>query len=200
MSSVNNDELKKSAFNGVAWKFAERICAQGVSLVVSIILGRMLMPDDYAVVAVVALFFSFCNLFISCGLPTALLQKKNPEPGDYSTVFYTNMVLAVTLYFLIFFAAPIIADIYDIVLLVPIFRVMGLSFFIDAYKSVLGTYTYSNLQFKKFFFPTIIGTLISAVVGITMAYKGFGVWALVAQQIIASSITSVIRWLTVRDS
>ena len=98
MNPQNNDELKKSAFGGMIWKFAERVCAQLVAMVVSIVLARMLMPEDYAPVAIVAIFFSFCYLFISGGLSTALTQKKNAEPEDYSTVLFASLALAAVLY------------------------------------------------------------------------------------------------------
>lgn len=198
MSSQRNEELKKSAFGGAAWKFAERVFAQLVSMVVSIVLARMLMPEDYAPVAIVAVFFSFCYLFISGGLGTALTQKKNAEPEDYSTVLVASLGLAAVLYVLVFLGAPTLARIYHNSQLIILFRVMGLSFFINAFKSVYTAYAYTNLQFKNFFFASFIGTLISAVVGITMAWKGFGVWALVAQDMTDAAIDTLVLFLTSR--
>jgi len=198
MSPENNEQLKKSAFGGVAWKFAERICAQMVSLVVSIVLARILVPEDYSVVSVVAIFFSLCNVLISGGLNTSLIQKKDADQLDYATVLHTTMAVAAVLYAVMFFSAPAIADLYGKPVLVPVVRVMGLTFFINAFKSVLAAYTSSNLQFKKFFFSTIVGTAVSAGVGIAMAAKGFGAWALVAQQMTNSLIDTVILYFTTR--
>lgn len=198
MNPQNNDELKKSAFGGMIWKFAERVCAQLVAMVVSIILARMLMPEDYAPVAIVAIFFSFCYLFISGGLSTALTQKKNVEPEDYSTVLFASLTLATVLYVLVFLLAPFLARVYKNAQLIPLFRVMALSFFINAFKSVYSSYTYATLQFKKFFLSTIVGTVISAFVGIGLAMKGFGVWALVAQDMTNATLDTLILYLSTR--
>lgn len=198
MASQNNDELKKSAFSGVVWKLSERVCAQLVSMIVSIVLARILLPEDYSLVSIVTIFFTFCNVFISGGLNTALIQKKNADQLDYSTVLYMTLAVAAVLYGLMFFCAPLIAQLYGKAQLTPIIRVMALTFFINAFKSVLSAYTSSNLQFKKFFFSTIIGTVISAFVGIAMALNGFGAWALVAQEMTNSLIDTIFLFFTTR--
>jgi len=194
----NNDSLKRSAFSSMIWKFAERVCAQLVSLVVSIFLARMLMPEDYSVVSIVAIFFAFCNIFISGGLNSSLIQKKDATVEDYSTVLYLNMLMAAVLYGLMFFCAPLIAGLYHKPQIVPIIRVMGLTFFVSGLKSVLSAYISSCLDFKRFFLSTITGTLVSAVVGITMAYRGLGAWALVAQEMTNTVIDTVILYLSTR--
>lgn len=195
---MNSDNLKKKAFSGVIWKFLERICAQMVSLIVSIILARILMPNDYSVVSIVTIFFAFCNVFISGGLNTALIQKKDADAEDYSTVLHTSMLIALILYIIMFFSAPAIANLYDKQILVPVIRIMSLTFFINAFKSILSAYTSSNLQFRKFFFSTIIGTVVSAFVGIYMAVNGYGVWALVAQQITNSFLDTLILYFSTK--
>lgn len=174
------------------WKFAERILAQLVSTIVAIELARILMPEDYAVVSIVAIFFTFCNVFISSGLNTALIQKKDSDILDYSTILYANIAISAVLYAVMFFTSPLIARIYDEPLLVPVIRVMGLSFFINGIKAVVCAKISNDLQFKKFFAATLSGTVFSAVLGITMALKGFGAWALVAQQMSNSLIDTVI--------
>ena len=196
--SQHDDRLKNRAFNSVVWKFAERICAQGVSLTVSIVLARKLMPEDYSVVGIVAIFFAFCNIFISGGLNSSLIQKKNAETEDYSTVLYLNLLVAGLLYGVIFSCAPWIARIYDKPQLVAIFRVMGLTFFANALKSVLSAYVSSSLNFKRFFLSTIIGTVTSAVVGLALAYRGMGPWALVAQEMTNTIMDTVILYLSTR--
>ena len=192
------DSLKKSTFGGVIWKFMERVCAQVVSLVVTIILARLLLPEDYSVVSIVTIFFAFCNVIISGGLNTALIQKKNADMKDYSTVFYVSLFLALILYGVMFFSAPFIANLYNQELLIPVIRVMSLTFFINAVKSVLSAYISGSMQFKKFFFSTIIGTVISAFIGIYMAFKGFGPWALVAQQMSNSLIDTLVLFITTK--
>lgn len=195
---MNSDNLKKKAFSGMIWKFLERICAQMVSLIVSIILARILMPNDYSVVSIVTIFFAFCNVFISGGLNTALIQKKDADAEDYSTVLHTSMLIALILYIIMFFSAPAIANLYDKQILVPVIRIMSLTFFINAFKSILSAYTSSNLQFRKFFFSTIIGTVVSAFVGIYIAVNGYGVWALVAQQMTNSFLDTLILYFSTK--
>lgn len=198
MASQDGDQLKRSAFDGVVWKLSERVCARLVSMIVSIILARILVPEDYSLVSIVAIFFAFCNVFISGGLNTALIQKKDADAADYSTVLYVSLAVAAVLYALMFLFAPLIARMYGKAQLASIIRVMSLTFFINALKSVLSAYTSSNLQFKKFFFSTIVGTVISAFVGIGMALNGFGAWALVAQEMTNSFFDTVILFFTTR--
>ena len=198
MESQNNDNLKRSAFGSMFWKFAERICAQLVSLIVSIILARMLVPDDYSVVSIVAIFFAFCYVFISGGMNTALIQKKNAVAEDYSAVLYVNLTIATVFYGAIYLCAPLIAQLYAKPLLTPIFRVMGLTFFPSALKSVLSAYIASKLEFRKFFLSTIVGTVISAAAGLWVAFAGYGAWALVAQEMTNTFIDTLVLYLTTR--
>ena len=192
-----NSNLKKDVFSGFIWKFMERVASQGVSMVVSIILARLLTPEDYSVVGVVAIFFTVCNVIISGGLNTALIQKKNADIEDYSTVLNVSIILATVMYAIMFFAAPWIADLYHKEVLIPVVRVMSLTLFINAFNSVLSAYTSSQLQFRNFFTSSILGTVVSAIVGITMALKGYGAWALVVQQMTSALAgTLVLFWMT----
>lgn len=195
---MDQHTLKQKTFSGFIWKFLERICAQGISLVVSIVLARILVPEDYSVISIVTIFFAFCNVIISGGLNTALIQKKNTDIIDYSTILYVSLMLSVVMYAVMFFAAPFVASIYDKPLLVPVMRVMGISFFIYAYKAVLCAHVSHNMAFRKFFLATISGTAVSAVVGLYMAYSGAGPWALVAQQMTKSIIDTIVLSATTR--
>ena len=192
------NNLKNKTFNGLKWKFLERSCAQIVSLIVSIVLARLLLPSDYSVVSIVTIFFTFCNLIISSGLNTALIQKKNADLLDYSTVLYVTLAISILMYIIMFFTAPLIANIYHKDILIPVLRVMSLTFFINGFKSILCSYVSSRLEFRKFFLSTIVGTVISAFVGIIMALKGFGAWALVAQQMTNSFIDTLILFITTK--
>lgn len=198
MDAQNENQLKKSAFSGTIWKFMERVCAQLVSLVVSIVLARILIPEDYAPISIVSIFFAFCYVFIAGGLSTSLIQKKDVTDEDYSTVLVMNLIMAAILYALMYLFAPMIAQLYQKPQLIRVIRVMALCFFVNGLKSVLSAYTSSNFQFRKFFFSTIIGTVISAVVGILMAMKGFGVWALVAQEMTNAVIDTGVLYLTTK--
>ena len=195
---MDNLDLKKSALFGAFWKFAERIGAQFVSLVVSVILARLLTPDDYSVVGITTVFFSFCNVFITGGFNSALIRKKDADDMDYSSVFHISVWIAAVIYTGLFFTAPTIAKLYEKPILIPAFRVMGITLIINAVKSVVCAYTSNKLQFKKFFFATLGGTLISAVVGIWMALKGFGPWALIAQNMTNSLIDTLILFATTK--
>lgn len=195
---MDNSELKRSAITGAVWKFLERIGAQAVSLVVSIVLARMLTPDDYSVVGIVSIFFVFCNVFISGGFNLALIRKKDADMLDYSSVLYVSLAVALVLYGILAFAAPAIAQIYEKPILTPVFRVMGLALIINSIKSVVCAHISNNLQFRKFFFATLSGTVTSAVVGISLAYYGFGPWALVAQNMTNSLIDTIILFATTK--
>ncbi len=195
---MDEQSIKKRVVSGVVWKFAERILAQAVSLLVSIIIARLLDPSDYGVVSIVTVFFAFANVIISGGLNTALIQKKDADKEDYNTVFTISFVVAVLLYLALFITAPLIAKIYEQPILTGIIRVLGLSLPIYALKSVVCAYISAQLQFRKFFFATLGGTLASAVVGIVLALKGFGAWALVAQQLTNTTIDTLILFLVTK--
>lgn len=195
---AEKENLKQKTITSIIWKGAERISAQLVSTIVSIVLARILMPDDYSVVSIVAIFFAFCNIFISGGLSSALIQKRDSDELDYSTVLITNMLLAIVLYVIMFFAAPLIADLYKNPILVPVIRVMSLTFFVNGYKSILTAKISAELKFRKFFYSTILGTIGSAVVGIVMALNGYGPWALVAQQMTAAVVGTLTLTVTAK--
>ncbi len=182
------------------WKFGERISAQLVSTLVSIILARLLIPEDYGVIALVTVFITICNVFVVNGFGTALVQKKDADDLDFTSVFYFSIFLAVLLYAVIFVCAPFIAKFYDNEVLTPIVRVMGIRIIIAAINSVQHAYLDRRMQFKKFFISTIFGTVISGVVGVWLAYNGYGVWALVAQYLTNVTIDTcvlafVIKWI-----
>ncbi len=189
---MDNSQLKKSAFTGMIWKLVERIGAQAVTLLINIILARLLIPEDYSVVGVVNVFFAFCNVFIVGGFNTALIQKKNTDSKDYSSVLIVSVAISLVLYGALFFSAPWISGLYEKPLLVPVFRVMGITLLVDAVKAVVYAYVSNQLEFRKFFFSTLCGTLTSAAVGVVMAMRGFGPWALVAQKMVSSVIDTVV--------
>ena len=159
--------------------FMERLGAQCVTFVVSLVLARILIPEDYGVVAIAQIFITLANVFVTQGLNAALIQRKEAGDLEYSTAFYANLVFSVLLYGIIFIGSPFIAGYYENHLLVPIFRVLGLRLIIGALNSIQRAYVSRKLQFKKFFLATIGGTIISAFVGIGMALAGAGAWAII---------------------
>ena len=188
----------KNMFSNFVWRFLERCGAQGISFIVTIVLARLLLPEMYGTIALVTVFLRIMQVFIDSGMGNALIQKKNVDDTDFSTVFYFNLVVCSVLYVLMFFIAPVIAKFYNDLSLVPVIRVLSLVLLISGVKNIQQAYVSRNMLFKRFFFATLGGTIVAAVLGIWMAYRGYGVWALVAQQLTNAAIDTLILWITVR--
>ena len=188
---------KNIILDNFIWRFAERCGAQLVTAVVTLLLARILMPEDYGKTALVAVFINILQVFIDSGLGTALIQKKDADDLDFSSVFYFNFAVCLVLYAGMFIAAPYIAAFYKDPSLTPVVRVASLTLVFSGVKGIQQAYVSRNMLFKRFFFATLGGTLFSAFLGLGMAYAGFGVWALVVQQLSNTAIDTLILWLTV---
>lgn len=180
------------------WRFAERCGAQLVSFVVSIVLARLLTPDDYGTVALMMVFINILSVFIDSGFSTALIQKKDADDLDFSTIFFFNLVSCTLMFLLLFAAAPWIARFYERPELTSMTRVLGITFLISGVKSVQTAYVSRNMMFKRFFFATLGGTIGAAFVGIAMAMMGFGAWAIIAQSLFNNAVDTIILWATVK--
>ena len=180
------------------WRFAERCGAQLVTFIVSIVLARILAPEDYGTIALITVFTTILQVFVDSGLGTALIQKKNADDMDFSSVFYFNFIVCIILYICMFFSAPFISKFYNDNSLTPVIRVISLTIVISGVKGIQQAYVSKYMMFKRFFFSTIGGTIFSAILGIILAYEGCGVWALVAQQLSNTAIDTLILWLTVK--
>lgn len=176
----------------------ERISSQLVSTVVSIILARILMPEDYGIIALVTIFITICDVFISSGFGNALIQKANADEVDFSSVFYASLAISAVLYLVLFFTAPLLAGFYENDIIILIIRVMGIRLPIAAVYSVQQAYVSRNMQFRKFFVATLVGTIASGGVGIGMAYGGCGVWALVGQNMTNVFVNMIVLFIVVR--
>jgi O-antigen/teichoic acid export membrane protein len=185
-------------FSNLIWRFAERCGAQIVTLIVSIVLARILLPEDYGTISLITVFTTILQVFVDSGLGTALIQKKDADDLDFSSVFYFNFVVCLILYSGMFVAAPYIAFFYNNVSLTPVIRVIRLTIIVSGVKGIQQAYFSRNMLFKRFFFSTIGGTLFSAAFGIGLAYAGCGVWALVGQQLSNTCIDTFILWMTVK--
>ena len=190
--------MKDGVIKNFVWRFAERCGAQLVTFIVSIVLARILAPEDYGKIALVTVFTAIMQVFVDSGLGTALIQKKDADDLDFSSVFYFNFVICLILYMIMFILAPFIANFYRDESLVPIIRVISLTIVISGVKGIQQSYVSRNMLFKRFFFATLGGTVFSAVLGIWMAYAGAGVWAIVAQQLSNTTIDTLILWITVK--
>ena len=175
--------------SGLIWKFGERFTAELVTFIVSVVLARILMPDDYGVIALIMVFITIANVFVVNGFGNALIQKKNADNKDFSSVFYFNIVFSIGVYFILFALAPSIAKFYNMPIICPALRVLSFRIVIASVNSVQQAYVSRNMLFKRFFWSTLFGTLFSGVIGIIMAYRGYGIWAIVAQPIITRNHT-----------
>lgn len=193
-----SNNTKSKVISGFIWRYAERCGAQIVGFVVSVILARLLEPSVYGTIALVTVFIGILQVFMDSGLGESLVQKKNADDLDFSTVFYVNVLFCVAVYILLFLAAPFIAEFYKDPQLTPVIRVLGITMLISGVKGIQQSYVAKKMIFKRFFFATLGGTITAAVIGIWMAYNGFGVWALVAQTLINNFIDTTVLWVTVK--
>lgn len=189
---------KFSVLKNMAWRFAERIAAQGVSFCVSIVLARLLLPEEYGVVSLITIITSVLTIFVDSGFNLALIQKKDADQLDFSTVFFFNIFMGLLLYGLMFLLSPFIADFYGKAYMIPYIRVLSLTLVLGGINSVQHAIVSKRMQFRRFFFSTLIGTVLSAIVGIYMAWQGFGVWALIVQRLLNQAIDTTVLWFTVR--
>ena len=192
------DNMKLKTISSLIWKFSERMGAQIIQFVVSIVLARLLTPADYGLIGLITVFITVSLVFAQSGLGQALVQKKNADDIDFSSVFYFSLVFSVLIYVILFAVAPFIAHFYEEPILTNVVRVLGIVVIIGAVHSVQNAYVQKTMQFKCFFWSTLGGTLVSAAIGISMAYNGYGVWALVGQQISNQFANTIILFFAVK--
>ena len=191
------DSIKKKTASGFAYKFAERVGAQGISFLIQIILARILMPEEYGLIALVTVVITICDVFVTYGFGNSLVVNKESDSKDFSTCFYFGLALSAVLYTIVFFGSPLIAKFYNNELLTPVIRVMALRIPIASVNSVQHAYVQKHMWFKKFFYATLIGTVASGIIAVIMAYAGFGVWALVEQYLGNVLIDTTCLWFIV---
>lgn len=191
-------KLRNRVINGFIWNFLERFAAQGVTLVVGIILARKLGTEPYGVVAIVSLMISIFVTFTGFNVGTALIQKKDADDLDFNSVFYFSAVLSIVIYTIIFALAPLLAKFYNIPELSPMVRVSSLTILISIFQGNQCAVVSRTLQYRLFFFATIGGTIGAAIIGITMAYTGFGAWALIVQGVFNTLIDTILLWILVK--
>lgn len=189
-----------STLHSLLWKFSERCSVQIVSLVINIILARILTPEDYGIVAMIAIFITLSYVFIDGGFSSALIQKKNTDGLDFSSVFYFTVVLSILFYVVLFVCAPFISEFYEnkYPQLTEVLRILGLQVIIYGINSIQIAYVSRKMMFKNLFWASLIGTILSAIAGILMALSGFGVWAIVTQQLSSSAGTTITLYFITR--
>ena len=188
---------RQKVISNLIWRFMERCGAQLVSFAVAVVLARLIEPELFGLIATVTVITSILLVFADSGMANALIQKKDPDDLDFSSVFFFNIVFCVAIYAALYFAAPWLAKLYKAPSLVVILRVLGLTIIVAGIKNVQQAYVSKTLQFKRFFFATLGGTVLSGIVGIAMALMGYGIWALVAKELVNVTVNTAILWLTV---
>ncbi|MCG3881879.1 lipopolysaccharide biosynthesis protein [Psychrobacter sp. Ps3] len=189
--------LKKQAISGVKWNFVQQFSVQIINFVVQVILARLLMPEMFGLIAMVIIFISIGRALMDGGMTSSLIRTKNPDQLDYSTVFVTNIIVSFIIYGVVYFSAPHIADFYNQNILTDIVRLFALTFVIQALVAVHVAKLTKEMNFKLQMKLEIPATIISAIVGVTMAYKGYGVWSLVWLNLIRAIAFTVQYWLFV---
>lgn len=192
------NEETVSIKKGLGWSYAERILAQFISLVVSIVLARILDPEHYGVISIVLIYITILDALVTGGFGAALVQKKDADDLDFNTICWFSIGVSALLYAALFFSSPAIASFYEMEELDLVTKVMGIRVVVSSFNSIQHAYVQKTMQFKRFFWSTLGGTLLSAVVGITLAMLGFGVWALVAQYLTNSIVDTTVLLFTVR--
>lgn len=195
---IQSDVSKSSVIKSLIWKFLERGGVQGVQFVLQIVLARLLCPEDYGVLAILLAFVALADVFVQTGFNTALIQKKDSDELDFSSVFWLSLFVAAVLYVVLFICSPLIAKFYKMDILKNVLRVLAIRLFFGALNSVQNAMVSKTMKFKRFFFSSMGGVIGSGIVGIVLAYMGFGVWALVAQQLVNAILISIILWFTVK--
>ena len=194
---MENQKTRLLVITSLFWKMLERSGTQGIQFILQIILARLLLPKDYGLVALVSIFIVIANVFVQSGFSKALVQKKNADDLDFSSVFYLSLLVAGVIYIILFMLAPVIADFYSMPKITPVFRVLSITLFTGAIYSVQNAIIARRMAFKKLFLSSVGSIIISGGIGITVAYKGYGVWALVAQQLINTILMVVFLWFTI---
>ena len=193
------ENLKRKTVSGVMWSAIERFSLQGVQFVMQLVMARLLLPSDYGMIAMLTIFLQIAQAFIDSGFTNALIQKKDRTEVDYSTVFYFNIIIALLFYCIFFVSAPLIAKFYNMPDLILVMRVMALSLIILSFSAVHKTKLTIEINFKIQSKITLIAAGISGIIGVGIAYLGYGVWALVYQSILNAMLTTILfncfyRW------
>ena len=187
--------LKDKTINGVGWSALDSILGHGITFIVGLVLARLLSPSEYGLIGIVTIFITVFNAIIDSGFSQAVIRKADADNDDYNTMFITNMVLSVIMFFILFLCAPAIAHFFKRPELVSLTRVMGVVMIINALSITQNTVLTKRIDFKTKTKASLISAILSGVVGISMAFMGYGVWALVGQQITKQLTNTICLWV-----
>lgn len=192
---MGEENLKTKTIKGYAWNFMDNILNRGISFIVGIVLARLLSPSEYGLIGIILIFIAVFNSIVESGLGTALVRKNDCKDEDYNTVFYSNLCLSVFLFIVFYFCTPLIATFFKEPQLDVLGKVMGVILLINAFSIIQNTILLKKLDFKGKMFISMGSSLTSGIVGITMAYNGYGVWSLVGQQISRQVTYTTFLWI-----
>lgn len=194
MDSSNND-IKNKVVSGMLWTGFEKLGAQLIQFVVGIIIARKLLPEDYGLIGMLTIFISIAQIFIDSGFANALIQKKDRNPDDYSTVFYFSIISGILIYLLLYLVAPLIASFYNQPILTAITRIYTISLVINSLIISQTALLNVELKFKIQAIISIVSICISGIIGVILAYSNWGVWALVYQGLTMAIIRTILIWI-----
>lgn len=197
---MSDGDLKGKAASGLAWTSFEKVTQQVIQFVIGIIIARILSPEEFGIVGMTAIFMAIANTVVDSGFGSALIQKKEKTEADYSTCFYFNLIVGVVMYAALWIAAPFIADFYRTPILTDVTRILGITFIINSLSISQTARMTSEMQFREMSIITIAAQLVTGAVGLVMAMTGFGVWALVFQQLSSCAVRLLgmelyLKWL-----
>lgn len=190
-----SESLKSKTVKGVGWSFADSLGSQGITFIVGLVLARMLTPAEYGLIGIILIFVNIFNSIVNSGFSAALIRKKDATDDDYSTVFITNMAISVVLAIALFFSAPLIADFFNQPQLDALSKAMSCIVIINALGLVQFTILTKRIDFKTHTKISLIASISSGIIGIGMAFAGYGVWSLVGQQISRQLLNTLLLWL-----
>ena len=189
------ESLKQKTVKGVGWSFADNIANQGITFLVGLVLARLITPEEYGLIGIILIFVAVFDSIVNCGFSNALIRKNDADDMDYNTVFFVNMVLSVVLFIAFFFSAGLIADFFSQPLLEPLTQVMGSIVVIHAFAIIQRTILIKQIDFKTQTKASVISSVMSGIVGITMAFYGYGVWSLVGQLLSRALLNTICLWI-----
>ena len=192
---MTKGSLKSTATKGMLWNALEKLSVQGSQLIIGIVLARLLMPEDFGLIGMLTIFIVVSRVFINSGMGSGLIQKKNRSEIDYSTVFVFNFAVSSSFYILLFFVAPLIANFYNMPQLVVLTRVLAINIVINSLAIVQRTRLIINIDFKTIAKVNVVSVIAGGLSGVTFAYLGFGVWALVIQNLVRATVSVIMFWL-----
>lgn len=192
---MHQESLKNKTIKGVGWSAADALLGQGVTFIVGLVLARLLSPDEYGLIGICLIFTTVLNGIVDSGFSNALIRKKNVTDEDYNTMFTTNMAISIVLYVLLFISAPFVSDFFHRIELIALVRVTGLILFLNALSITQVTILTKNIDFKTKTKASLVSAIISGVIGIAMAFMGYGVWSLVTQQLSKQLLYTLCLWV-----